>query len=502
MIDMLNEEIIKYTNNREKLREYQAEAVYNALKIYTSDKHNRFAAVVMPTGSGKSFIAMSLMQMINNPDFTAEISDINKPINNSKMLYIAPTKDILLQIKIHIVKNIFIPIIDKQKNSIFEGMTKEEILDSPELIDKIVFSLFPNLKLKCYAGMEGQNGETIQPDDSDILTEKDVENVKFIITDEAHRVGAEEWSKKYETIIKNNNAKILAISATPERNDKDGKEMMAGIAKMIYNDEVVLPEEYMAQEIYVLDAMRDGLINAPKVVSSGFYLYYSNEYQDVLIQWRKTRNATKKQDLSNILDEMESIIGISSKEYPNREIPDEILKQKRIEVTNGLIKEELNSNPKYGRMKPNDKAIVFIPNREKQSQDLNEFYDKYIEEIRQYYKGVIDPKTGKQIEIIPHVLSSNVNDQKNAKNLADFENASETLPGIHILVVQDKGREGLHIDGGKIIYDLRGGYTPNATLQKSGRIIDAIDPNKPLYMHNCKRFFDINAFCLHRQLIM
>ena len=493
MIDMLNEETLKYINNREKLREYQAEAVYNALNIYSSEKHNRFAAVVMPTGSGKSFIAMSLMQMVNNPNFTAEIFDINKPINNSKMLYVAPYKDILLQIKIHIVKHIFIPNMNKQQNSIFKGMTKEEILNSPELIDKIVFTLFPNLKLKCYAGMEGKNGETIQPDDPDILTEKDVENMDFIITDEAHRVGAEDWSKKYGTIIKNNNAKIIAISATPERNDKEGKEMMAGIAKMLYKDEVVLPEEYMAQEIYVLDAMRDGLISVPKVVSSNFYLYYSTEYQDVLNRWRRTRKTKEKEELGNILDEMESLIGISSKEYPGRVIPEKILKQKRIEVTNSLIKEELNSNSKYGSMKANDKAIVFIPNREDRSQDLKEFYDKYIEEVREYYKGVIDPKTGQQIEFIPHILSSNLKDQENAKNLADFENASETLSGIHILVVQDKGKEGLHIDGGKIIYDLRGGISPNAVLQKSGRIIDALDSNKPLYMHNCKRFFDIKS---------
>ena len=88
-------------------------------------------------------------------------------------------------------------------------------------------------------------------------------------------------------MIGENKAKILAISATPERNDREGKEMMAGIARMAYpKDEIVTPDEYMAQEIYVLEAMRNGIINSPKVLTSGFYLYYSNEYQSVLKQWR------------------------------------------------------------------------------------------------------------------------------------------------------------------------------------------------------------------------
>ena len=496
MIDIQNEEIIKYINDNKKLRTYQSEAVSNVINIFNNEVHNRFAAVVLPTGSGKSFVAMTLLQVINNPNFTADGYDVNNSRNNSNMLYVAPTKDILLQIKIHIVKNIFLPSIQNSKGSPYKGMTEDDILADPEIVNAIVYKVFPNLKLKCYAGIKG----LIDLNDKDILTEKDVENAELIIFDEAHRAGAEDWSKKIETVISKNNAKILAISATPERNDKEGMEMMAGLAKMVYPDEVVTPDKYMAQEIYVLDAMRDGIINSPKVISSNFYLYYSDEYQDVLTRWRKEENTKTKETLGNIIDEMESMMGISSKEYENRQIPEEEIKQKRIEVTNKLIKEELNSNSKHGKMKSNDKAIVFIPNKENNDKSRKEFFEEYIQEVRQYYKGVIDQKTGKQIEVIQHILSSTYSDNTNAKNLAAFETAKETEPGVHILIVQDKGREGLHIAGGKIVYDLRGGETPNVALQKAGRIIYSLDPEKPLQEQNKTRFFDIKN-SLYRQAV-
>ena len=480
MINLESDEINKYIEKY--LRDYQAEAVENIINIYNREQHNRFASVVLPTGAGKSFIAMALLQMINNQDFIADGYDVNAQRNNSRMLYVAPTKDILLQIKLHIIKNIYIPNIKNVDGINLENMSLDEI-------NNIVSRLFPNLMLKCYAGVKG----LIDENDSDILTEQDVENAELIILDEAHRSGAKEWSQKIENVIGKNNSKILAISATPERNDKEGKEMMAGIARMVYPNEVVTPDDYMAQEIYILDAMRDGLINVPKVLSSNFYLYYSSEYKDVLQSWREETDFQTKEYLSSILDKMELKIGISSKEYENREIPDEIIKQARIDATNRLIKEELSLDDSFGKMNPNDKAIVFIPNRESSEDDLTEFFEQYIEEIKQYYDGVIDPKTGKQIEVIPHIISSEYSEDENSNNLSEFENASENSSGIHILITQNKGAEGLHIDGGKIVYDLRGGDKTNVALQRVGRVISSIDPEKPLCKHNKTRFFDIKG---------
>ena len=487
MINLNNNEIRRYIE--EYLRDYQAEGVENIIKIFNSEVYNRFASVVSPTGSGKSFIAMALMQMFNVLEFKADGFDVNNPRNISKILYIAPTKDILLQIKNHIVKNIYLPNLKNKNGIIFENLSVEQK-------DDIVTTLFPKLLLKCYAGIKG----LVDPRDKDVLREKDAKDADLIIMDEAHRSGAKDWFKRIKKIIGKNDAKILAISATPERNDEEGKEMMAEIAKMVYKDEVVTPDKYMAQEIYVLDAMRDGIINNPKVLFDNFYLYYSSEYQDVLKRWKNEENALIKRQLGDILDEMETIIGISSKEYDNREIPEEIERRARISATNKLIKEELNSEEPFGKMKPNDKAIVFIPNRENSSDDLQDYFERYIEEIQQYYEGIIDPKTGRQIKVIPHIISSDYSAKENEIILSEFENISENVSGIHILITQNKGAEGLHIDGGKIVYDLRGGEKTNATLQRAGRIINSLDKNKPLCEQSKTRFFDIKG-SLYRQAV-
>ena len=479
----MNTKEIEDYNLKYPLRDYQFEFVKNAVQIYNSEKHNRFACGIMPTGSGKSFVAMALLQIINNKNF-----NVNSPGNNSKMLYIAPTKDILFQIKLHIVKTLYIPNKKNFENSDMINMTTEQILE-PKNVDEIVKILFPNLKFKCYAGIKG----LIDENDPDILKEEDSKEADFIIIDEAHRAGADDWTKNISKIIENTNAKILALSATPERNDANGKEMMLEIAKMVYPNEVIKSEEYIAQEIYVVDAMKDGIINSPKIINSGFFLYYSKEYLSVLKAWRNTENIEKKEKLANILDEMENIIGISSKHYENRQIPEEIIVQKRISVINENIKVEINSDNPYEKMEPNDKAIVFIPNRNSSDDNREEFFNKYIDEVKQYYKGVIDPKTGKEIEVIPHILSSDYKQITNNENLSEFENSSNNLPGVHILFVQAKGAEGLHIDGGKIVYDLRGGEKSNIAMQKIGRVISSLNPNVPLHQQNKTRFFDIKT---------
>ena len=482
MIIEESEEIKKYIERY--LRDYQAEAVRNIINIYNRSEHNRFASVVLPTGAGKSFVVMAILQMINVTDFVAEGFDVRKPRNTTKMLYVAPTKDILLQIKMHIINNIYLP------NA--KGIDASDL--SIEDINRIVDNLFPNIVFRCYAGVKGEQDEN----DQDILSEQDVEGAELIILDEAHRSGAEKWSERIERVVRRNDSKILAISATPERNDTEGKEMMAGIAKMCYPDEVISPDVYMAQEIYILDAMRDGLINVPKVINSNVYLYYSSEYVDVLNRWREEKDPQLKEELGSILDQMEDIIGIRSNEFEDREIPEDIIRQARIQETNRLIKSELDSDDPVGKMSPNDKAIVFIPNRESSNEELQEYFQQYIDEIKQYYNGVIDPRTGKQIEVIPHIISGKNDDKENERNLSEFERASESLPGIHILITQNKGAEGLHIEGGKIVYDLRGGDSTNVALQRVGRVISSLDPKKPLSEHGKTRFFDIKG-CLFKQ---
>lgn len=124
------------------------------------EKSNK-VAVIHPTGTGKMFVALKLLEE-------------NK---EKKAIYLAPSNPILHDVK----KNIFA-----------EGMTMED---------------FPNIKRMTYQKLERLSDEEMQKLDSDI-----------IILDEFHHCGAPEWGKGVERLIeRNENASILGLSATPLR---------------------------------------------------------------------------------------------------------------------------------------------------------------------------------------------------------------------------------------------------------------------------------------------
>lgn len=131
------------------------------------------AAVIHPTGTGKSFIAFHLVE--ENPQST--------------FLWLAPSEYIF-------------------------RMQKKKIKDSQGIVFKnIVFRTYPWI----FHNMN--NLDTLNPD--------------YIILDEFHRAGAREWGKNVKKIIElNPNAKILGLSATNIRyldNQRDmAKELFDG----------------------------------------------------------------------------------------------------------------------------------------------------------------------------------------------------------------------------------------------------------------------------------
>jgi len=124
------------------------------------ESQNR-AAVVHPTGCGKSFISLKWLE----------------ENRNKKAIFLAPTISILQQIEKHIIDC---------------GMTMSD---------------FPHLRGITYSKLCR-------------MSESDIQKLNFdmIVLDEFHRCGADEWSKGIATLINNNtNAKILGFSATPIR---------------------------------------------------------------------------------------------------------------------------------------------------------------------------------------------------------------------------------------------------------------------------------------------
>lgn len=140
------------------LFEHNQEAYIKLIEMY---KTSNRAAIVHPTGSGKSYIPLKFME--DNP--------------NAKILYLSPSVQILHQIK----KNIF-----------SSGMTMQN---------------FKNLKRMTYQKLirlSAEEMEELKPD--------------MIVFDEFHHLGAPEWGAAVEELLAlNPNAKILGLSATPMR---------------------------------------------------------------------------------------------------------------------------------------------------------------------------------------------------------------------------------------------------------------------------------------------
>lgn len=158
------------------LQPHQQEAYKAITEAYKSE--NR-AAVVMPTGCGKSFIA--LQQMLDNKD--------------KRILFLAPTNAIRNQMYKYIATHIA-----------GEEPTKER---PARMIAKEHFSALKVVLYPALLRMPNEIMDKLEPD--------------IIIMDELHRTGAEKWGERVDRLVKQNpNAKILGLTATPDRmDDKD-----------------------------------------------------------------------------------------------------------------------------------------------------------------------------------------------------------------------------------------------------------------------------------------
>ena len=149
-------------------------------------------AVIHPTGTGKMYIALKLLEE-------------NK---GKKAIYVAPSNPILHDVK----KNIFA-----------EGMTMSE---------------FPNLKRITYQKLARLTDEEIQELDADI-----------IVWDEFHHCGAPEWGKGVERLLqRNEGASVLGLSATPLRYTDGLRDMADELFENNVASEMTL-EEAIESEI-------------------------------------------------------------------------------------------------------------------------------------------------------------------------------------------------------------------------------------------------------------
>ena len=210
-----------------QLRPYQQRAKDRADEIL---QENRFASVILPTGGGKSFVALS--QMMEH--------------QNEEMLYIAPQNEILEQIKDNIIKYIHGPV-----NTV--GRSK----------DDIIADVFPNLTFAIYPSLIARKGRE--------LIDK---QYGFIVLDELHRTGAEKWGDRLSTLLDNQpeSTRVLGITATPRR-DADGINMANEIAQRLgYTNREAVSGKHIAMNMSLTNAIRMGLVVNPKLVSCAYSL--------------------------------------------------------------------------------------------------------------------------------------------------------------------------------------------------------------------------------------
>ena len=211
--------------NSLKLRSYQALAYKNINKAF---EEKQFVSAVLPTGAGKSFVALA--EMLKYKD--------------KEILYLAPNDEILDQIEDYIVKYI-------------HGNT------TTKTNKDIIKEVFPNLKLQTYSSLLSFNQKEIIDHKYDL-----------IIFDELHRTGAEEWGNHINQLLENQdkNMRLLGITATPIR-DMDNRNMAEEWAKYYgYTNEEINAHKYLAINMDLIDAIKLGYVVNPKLVNCEYTL--------------------------------------------------------------------------------------------------------------------------------------------------------------------------------------------------------------------------------------
>ena len=249
-----------------KLLEHQEEAYKNVEELY---KNGKYAAVIFPTGCGKSFV--TLKYILEHPD--------------EKILFLSPRCAIKEQMYEYIVR-----FIGGRNDSV------EEIIAEFGSMEDAAQSFIPGIKAMLYQTIlklgekerldnyiKNMNPDLIVIDEMHHLrTKKYIEEDNEIISNKQKseiEKDENEWGKKFRELLEMcQHAKVLGLSATPIRTDG------ANVVERIFENSV-------ASEISLLEAIEDGIIYPPKYVVTDFLMIEEKELMQEKI--KKTKGALK-----------------------------------------------------------------------------------------------------------------------------------------------------------------------------------------------------------------
>ena len=429
------------------LKDYQQRACNNINTIFQDHK---FAQVILPTGAGKSFVALTQMQQYA------------KEHPNEKMLYLAPQDEILNQIKSYIVK-----YVHGEQGTV--GKTEDEI----------IAEVFPNITFETYSGLLAKRGQEVIK-----------EQYGMIVLDELHRTGAKEWEGKIDKLLKNQaeEVKVLGITATPTR-DADGRDMANETAKKLgYTDEEISQRKHLAANMTLENAIRMGYVVNPKLVYCKYDLISSGKMVELKAQIDSIEDENKRAEELEKYDKLRAKLNKEIDAEIGEEARKKLEEDARRNFDRGIGKEEIiKQNVKKG-----GKYIVFIPVSDQgdiEDEDGNKIGTKTGDDKIKAYQDYLN-KIFAGTDIVPqlHAMSGAWNGKgknkegkdKNQQELDAFEadNSEETK----FMVVMNKANEGLHIDGvdGIIWFRALDENSRILYLQQLGRVIYALDEDNPL----------------------
>lgn len=329
--------------------------------------------LVQATGTGKSFITI---QMLKDFCFLQ---------NGKKALYLTSQKPIIQQVESHL-KDV--------------GLATEENLQK---VDRLIYKNLLSLG-----------------DEEISLLQYD-----YIILDEFHRIGAEEWGKKVQTLLaKNPKAKVLGLSATPIRYLDNGRDM----AKELFGENVI-------EGMTLREAVEQGVL--PRAEYHMGVYSYAADLEGIRQKILKIQDKERREKLTNWVQKA----------------------KRRIEVSDGL-EDVFAKNIKN----KNGKFVAFCIDHEK----LKEIKEK-IE------KGMLS-KVNSDVKI--YEVSYADGAKKVAKTIQDFENDESS--SLKIMLSVDMFNEGLHIKGIDGCMMFRPTTSPRIYLQQLGRALSVDGTKTPV----------------------
>ena len=397
-------------NNKLKLEKHQQKAYENVERLF--DENGR-AAVIFPTGCGKSFVV--LKYILEHPDdrilFLSPRNAIKEQMYEYIVRYIGGDFRPIEEIKaesgsVKQVAQQYIPNIECMLYQTIMGLGEKDSID--EVIEKlkpdlIVVDEMHHLKTR-KAGIDSE--DITDEIDDDIVNGKD-------IIDNEERINQEnKWGQKFKQLLEMYpQAKLLGLSATPIRNDG------TNVVEKLFEDAV-------AEELSLLEAIEAGIIYPPKYVVPDFI---------------------REDELESLLEKINSVEG-ERKEQLKAEYDELVKKSDRAKGIPELLKENITEK--------DGKYIIFC----KDIKDMKEKMSKAKE-----WFGEIDNE--------PEIYGIHSKDSTSSQQLQAFNNTdSKHLKLMYCVGMIDEGVHLKSVSG--VILAAKTGSRPTY-LQRIGRTISS-----------------------------